>query len=425
MNLVFQKRVAISLAFALLCTSATPTKADGNNAGYTAGMACIIAAGVVGLCGLIYGLVQTCKKKSNEQIVDDAQKAFDTAHMYGRCFYTEYVNTFEQACYGEPLLDHIERNFLEPVACKAHEPHIHIHITEHIRSVQSSLSSLKESLKEVKGAIKSLLRSCNRVPLYNRLVKIEHDIEAELAYLTAYHQRFSEHQAYFILAKFVFELFEKYQRERAVPTQYIIEEWAQQYVYIAKTSNGNSDYPIVHYHAVLCNHITILDCYIRDLGYQYTRDVPHAAKVLREYLMEICDFIVNTSAFKEELERKKEDDVHRELLALRRREVEAQEAKARAEKQRALAAQQQARAAQQQAAAARQQQTVVVVQQQVVQQAPATQQQSTQQSTATNQTNGTNSNAQTITVGQGNNQRQVSVAWYEQNKPGAVDSGVQ
>jgi hypothetical protein len=418
MMLVSQKRVAISLAFALLCTSATPTKAD-SNASYTAGMACIIAAGVVGLCGLVYGLVQACKKKSNEQIVDDAQKAFDTAHMYGRCFYTEYVNTFEQACYGEPLLDHIERNFLEPVACKAHEPHIHIHITEHIRSVQSSLSSLKESLKEVKGAIKSLLRSCNRVPLYNRLVKIEHDIEAELAYLTAYHQRFSEHQAYFILAKFVFELYEQYQRELAVPCGRDSYQFMQQLLYFAKMYYAQHEYPLVSYHAQLCDDIANLQYYLRALKYWYPRRQNDVGELLC-YLAQMRDIIANTFAFQEERERKKEDDAHRELLALRRREVEAQEAKARAEKQRALAAQQQAYAAQQQAAAARQQQTVVVVQQQVVQQAPAT-----QQSTATNQTNGTNSNAQTITVGQGNNQRQVSVAWYEQNKPGAVDSGVQ
>jgi hypothetical protein len=423
MMLVFQKRVAISLAFALLCTSATPTKAD-SNASYTAGMACIIAAGVVGLCGLVYGLVQACKQKSNEQIADDAEKAYNAAHQEGRRFYSEYMNVFMRACRAEPTLDDIECNFLEVVAHRMYTQGIGVE--EHIYMLEKSISSLKKALEEVKGAAKSLLRSRNRVPLYNRLVKIEHDIESELGYLRDYHQCFANHRAYFVLAAFESKLRARYMHEFALADYYSTAsyQFEHQLLHAARTYHAHSAYPLVSYYAQLCSDIATLEWYIRDLKHWYPKRVGLANQLLG-YLVPMRNVIANTFAFKEERERKKEDDAHRELLALRRREVEAQEAKARAEAQRALAAQQQAIAAQQQAAAARQQQTVVVVQQQVVQQAPATQQQSTQQSTATNQTNGTNSNAQTITVGQGNNQRQVSVAWYEQNKPGAVDSGVQ
>jgi hypothetical protein len=371
-------------------------------------MACIIGAGIAGVCGIIYGIAQYFKK-SPEQIADDAEKVFHAAHAESRRFHSEYMNVFMRARYGEPALDDIECNFLERVAYSAQAQGISV--SQYIDTMHSFIVTLTKSLEEVKGAIKSL-QSCDKTPLYDRLVNLERDIEGELNFIKYddYNQRFSEHRAYFELFAVESKLYARYAPEIALLQPYADSyQLEKQLLQRAKMCDVYNEYPIVSYYETLRDHIGTLSCCIRDLKYWYPKRSQSAQRFLED-LVYMRNIIADTFAFKEERERKKEDDAYRELLALRKREVEAQEAKAQAERQRALAAQQQARAAQQQACA---QQTVVVVQQQVVQQAP-----STSQSTATNQNSGTNANAQTITIGQGNNKRTVSVEWYEQNKAG-------
>ena len=67
MILASKKRIIMGLSFALLFTPTVPTKAYDNNASNAALVGCAIGAGILGLCGIIYGITQLCKK-SNEQI---------------------------------------------------------------------------------------------------------------------------------------------------------------------------------------------------------------------------------------------------------------------------------------------------------------------------------------------------------------------
>lgn len=409
MNLVFKKRIAISLAFALLCTSATPVKTSDNNHN-TLLIGSAIAAGIIGTCGLIYGIMQSYKK-SPEQIAKDAQEVLDAAHRYGQCFHVEYVNTFEQAHLGSNL-EYVEHNFLKTVMRRAQQPDSRIDIEEHIDAINQSIATLENALKEVSTCVEHLLfDDATDLPIYDRLVTIMHQSEAELAYLKAYHQRFAEHRPYFILATYEAKLLERYNDaivgtnldsivwELFVvsiydPEQLVTKE--TQLLHIAKMHNTHSNYPLVQYYLQLCNDIATLDYCIRSLTHQYSKI--HAAKKLWHQLSIIREIITDDHVFKEEYKRKKEDDAQRVLLELKRREVEAQEQMARAAMQQALAAQQQA---------------FVVQQQAYKKQAPSTSQ------------NG-NANADTqITIGSGNNQRTVSVEWYEQNKPGVVDTYIE
>jgi hypothetical protein len=425
MMLVSQKRVAISLAFVLLCAPVTPTKAyDGNNASYTAGMACIIGAGIVGLCGLIYGIASYFKK-SPEQIADDAEKVLHAAHAEGRRFYSEYMNVFMRARYGEPTLDDIEANFLEVIADRMYVQGINVE--EYIYAVEHSIKSLEKALTEVQSARENS-RSRSRTPLYDRLEKIGQNIAYELEYLRDYYQRFANHRAYLTLAVFEFKLRNAHPYEITLLQLYPVDSYqlATSLLQKAKAYSIYSDYPMVYYYELLRGYNETLNHYIRDLNHWYPRR-SQSAQQLIDCFGAICSIIADTPAFREERELKKEDDARRRMIELREREVRAQaeraaaaerqaraaQEQARAAERQAYAAQQQAQAAQQQARAAQQQQTVVVVQQQVVQQAPAA-----SQSTATNQNSSTAADAQTITVGQGNNKRQVSVEWYEQNKAG-------
>jgi len=355
MILFFQKRVVISLAFTLLCTSATPAKAHDSNVNNPALVAGLIGAGILGVCGIIYGIVQTCKK-SNEQILKDAQEAFDRAQMYGQCFYPEYVNTFEQARFGSDL-NYVEAYFLEAVVRRAQEPQVHINVEEHIDAVHRSLTLLEKALTEVKGAVESLKsRNKTHQSIYERLVSLMHDIEAKLAYLRAYYQRFADHRAYFVLAAFESKLYARYKDAIALGNQCSTTsyQFEKQLLHIAKMHNVQSEYPLVNYHAQLRDNIATLERYIRGLRYRYINRVT-AAEQMFNYLVHIRDVIADTPAFKEEWERKKEDDARREMLALRQREVQAQADMAAAAERQAHAARQQAQAAERQAQAAQQQ----------------------------------------------------------------------
>ncbi len=405
------KRLLTTLALMVLCSSATPTKADDNNAN-TLLIGSAIAAGIIGICGLIYGIMQSYKK-SPEQIAKDAQEALDTAHMYGQCFHAEYMGTFQQACYEEPTLNEIERNFLEAVIRHAQDPNVHIDVEQHIDAVHSSLISLEKTLKEVEELVDDLLLDDDTyLPIYDHLVTIMLKSEAELAYLKDYYQRFTEHRAYFRLAACEAKLLEKY-KDAIVGTNLDSIVWEPfvvsiydpekvvtketQLLHIAKMHNTHSNYPLVQYYLQLCNDIATLDYCIRSLTHQYSKI--HAAKKLWHQFSIIRDIIADDHVFKEEYKRKNEDDAQRVLLELTRRKVEAQEQMARAATQQAMAAQQKAFAAQQQLY--------------------------TKQSTTTGQNGSNNADDAQITIGSGNNTRTVSVAWYEQNKPGAVDSYIE
>jgi hypothetical protein len=74
MILVSQKRLLMSLSFTLLFAPVMPTKAYDSSMKNPTLIAGFIAAGILGVCGLIYGIVQACKK-SPQQIADDAQEA--------------------------------------------------------------------------------------------------------------------------------------------------------------------------------------------------------------------------------------------------------------------------------------------------------------------------------------------------------------
>lgn len=399
MNLFFKKRITISLAFALLCTSATPVKTD-NNASNTLLTSSAIAAGIVGICSLMYKIVQSYKK-SPEQIANDAQEALNMAHMYGQCFYTEYVNTFEQAHLGSNI-EYVEHNFLEAVMRHAQEPEVNIDIETYINAVSYAIDSLEEALKGVSACVEDLKsRKTTDQLIYDRLVTIIHKSEAELAYLKAYRQRFAEHRAYFALAACEAKLLEKY-KDAIVgtnldsivwelfvvsiydPEQLVTKE--TQLLHIAKMHNANSNYPFVQYYLQLCNDIATLDYCIRSLTNQYSKI--HATKNLWHQLSMIREIIADDHVFKEEYKRKKEDDAQREILERTRKALQ----KSMDDNQKAIIEQQHAH-----------------------RNKTAT---TSQPSSSASSTNADNSQ---ITIDVGNSKRTVSVEWYEQNKPGAVN----
>lgn len=388
MNLVFKKRIAISLAFALLCTSATPVKTtDNNNTGNTLLICSAIAAGIVSICGIIYGIVQPYKKSPSD-IAMGAQQALNFAHMVDRDFYDEYAHTFEQACFSNDL-NYVERYFLEAVMRRAQKPEVHIDIEAYINAVSYAIDSLEEALKEVTACIEDLkLRKNTDLPIYDHLVTIMDKCKTELVYLKAYYQRFAEHRAYFALAACEAKLLEKYKN---VLLLIYVDSNESPLLYIAKMHNTQNAYPLVQYYLQLCHDIATLDYCIRSLTHQYSKI--NAAKKLWHQFSIIRDIIADAPAFKEEYKRKKEDDAHSEMLERTRKALQ----KSMDDQHKAIIAQQHAH---------RNKTTI------------------TSQPSARTQNGNANTDTQ-ITIGSGNNQRTVSAEWYEQNKPGAVDTYIE
>lgn len=351
--LITRKRIVVGLGFSLVFMPTVPTKTYDYSTNNPVVVAGIIGAGIVGVCGLAYGLMKYLQK-SPEQIADDAEKVFIAARPEGRRFYVEYMNLFMRACHTEPTLEDIESNFLEIVAYRMYVQGIDVE--EHISLVQKSIKVLKKALEEVRGAVKDL-QSRSITPIYERLKNIECDIESELRYLRDYHQRFSEHRAYFILAVFELKLRNEHGYEIALLQHNSADSYislAPQLLQKAKAYSVYSDYSIVYYYELVRNYGETLDRYIRDLKHWYTKRVP-AAKQLLDYFGYMRNCIADTSAFKEEHELKKADDARRRMIELREQEVRAQADMAAAAQQQAQAATEQARAAERQAYAAQQQ----------------------------------------------------------------------
>lgn len=352
MMLISRKRIIAGLSFSLLFMPTVSTKAYDYGTNNPVIIAGIIGAGIAGVCGFAYSLVKYFQK-SHEQIADDAEQALNSARAEGRRFYSEYMNVFMPACGAEPTLDDIECNFLEAVASRMYRDGINVEA--YIYTVKQSIESLEKALEEVKSAVKSL-QSRNKTPLYDRLVNIENEIESQLGYLKDYHQRFSEHSAYFALAVFELKLHNAHGYDIALLQEHSGDSSRLKKLLLqrAQAYSTYSDYPIVYYYELLRGYNETLNRYLRKLKYCYTKRVS-AAKQLIAVFGTICNIIAATSAFREEREFKKADDARREQLELRRREVKAQADMAAAAERQAQAAKQQARAAELQAQAAQQQ----------------------------------------------------------------------
>jgi hypothetical protein len=355
---VSQKRTVMGLSLVLLLAPSVPTKAHNDTAGNIAA-GCLIGAGILGLCGIAAGIAYACSK-SDEQVADDAKQLLrDFRHNPLWRFHTEYMNVFERAYYGTPGLDDIERNFLAVVANRAYYE-LNLSMESYISDLKDQVALLEKSLSDVKDRMRNLeAKRETYTAIYDRLSNLRRGLEDELSRFKPYYQRFADHRAYFALYAFESELYDVYKREFEIGRQYQYDPYFLEYNLLraAVAHDLSREYPLIKYHNRLSEHIETLERKLRDLKYYYPTRTPDAQKLL-DYVIYMRGVIANSSAYKEERHRKKEDDARQELLALRRREAEAAEREAAAHQMRAVAEMQRACAEQARLA---QQPTVVVV----------------------------------------------------------------
>jgi hypothetical protein len=358
MTLISQKWTVMGLSVVLLLAPSVPAKARDDGWTKALGVGAAVAA-VGAVCGAAVAGIVYAFSKSDEQIADDAQQLlrnFRNSPLWR--FYTEYVNVFERAYYGTPGLDEIERGFLAVVANRAHE--LNLSMESYISDLKDNLTLLEKSLSDVKDRMHSLeARHETYTAIYDRLSNLRRGLEDELSRFKPYYQRFADHRAYFVLYAFEAKIHDIYKHEFEIGRYYQYDLYLLEYnlVRAAVAHNLSREYPLLKYHKRLSEHIETLERKLRDLKYYYPTRTPDAQQLL-DYVIYMRGVIANSSAYKEERHRKKEDDARQELLALRRREAEAAEREAVAHQMRAVAEMQRACAEQARLA---QQPTVVVV----------------------------------------------------------------
>jgi hypothetical protein len=325
MTLISQKRTVMGLSLALLLAPSVPTKAHNDTAGNIAA-GCLIGAGILGLCGLAAGVAYACSK-SDEQIADDAKQVLrDFRHNPLWQFHTEYMNVFEQAYYGTPGLDEIERNFLAVVANRAYYE-LNLSMESYINSLKDQLALLEKSLSDVKDRMRNLeAKRETYTATYDRLSNLRRGFEDELSHFKPYYQRFADHRAYFAIYAFEAKLHHDiYKREFEVGRYYQYDQYLLEYnlVQTAVAHNLSREYPLLKFHSRLSEHIETLDRKLRDLKYYYPTRTPDAQKLL-DYLIYMRGIVANSSAYKEERHRKKEDDARQEMFAMQQRAIAAE-----------------------------------------------------------------------------------------------------
>lgn len=326
MVLISQKRVVVGLSLSLLLTPVIPTKAYNENTGIAIGI------GLLGLIGA--GIAYACGGKSDEQILDDAWRNLKDAQDIDRIFASEYMSSGD-----------IERHVLEPAARRAYYE-LKISVVNHLNKVQDAIKALEQSAKEAREAVQKLREKGKTYErIYDRLIAIERDIDAELSYARAYYNRFAEHRAYFEIYALEQEICNNYQREIAYAYEYRPETYRfeEKILKMVQSYDTYTEYPLVRYYNKLNNYVHRLESALRDLRYHYMDRTPTAQNTLL-YLTRIREIIGNAPEYRAEAYRKKQDDMRQEEIALQRRIAEAREREALAMAARADAEYQRAQA---------------------------------------------------------------------------------
>lgn len=357
---ISQKRTVMGLSLILLFTPAVPVKAVHNDTAGNIAAGCLIGAGILGLCGLAAGIAYACSK-SDEQVADDTQQELRNARHDRQRFYTEYMNVFERAQYNSAGLNEIEQSFLSVVAYRAYYEFNHFSIETYINTLKDHITYLEKSLSDIKDRMRSLeSKGQTYSSIYDRLSGLRRDVDTELNHLLKpYYQRFVDHRGYFAIYAFESKLYDLYKREFEIGRQYQYDTYLFERLLLQTISAHqlNRNYPLVDYYNRLSENIETLEYKLQGLKYYYPKRTPEAQQLL-DFLVYVRGVLANSSAYKEDRQRKKEDDARQELLALRRRETEAAEREAAAHVMRASAEMQ--RACMEQVRYA-QQPTVVVV----------------------------------------------------------------
>ncbi|MCA9770394.1 hypothetical protein KC460_03420 [Candidatus Dependentiae bacterium] len=286
-----------------------------------------VAAGCYGL----YKFGSWLFSKTDQQILDEAHRAYDSAHNRYQSLMAILESWYNA---GRSVRSANENLLYEIGTAKIEEQYIGNYISD----LNQALSTLRSNLKTVtERAYKLQQQALHDSQIY--YVKREMDgiagrINHLLPRLSFLEEFLAYHKSYFILFELESDLYGKYDRElRAIENQ-ALDYYGRAYEIRAAilTNFSHSTYPYLQYSRHIKDDCAQLDSAIHNLVHNYY-DRVSAARQLYTHLITIKEIVLTDSHYHHDVHAYEKDKRERERIEAEERKARALERQARAQEQ--------------------------------------------------------------------------------------------